>query len=169
MAQRRPCFCSCRPRVIRRGRHHNERACQESASFCSFSRPHQSLINPAGKFAFAQCVSPGDGLHAFQRSLEEGEASIDCADVVTLNRCSSPAARQAQSYALAGAESPHRVRRRKSSRLLTFKFSTAYCTSPAVTASHSHTDGADRPRSARQACDRHDDKPQNRAAGRAGR
>lgn len=34
---------------------------------------------------------------------------------------------------------PTRVRRRRSSRLLTVRFSTAYCTSPAVTASHSHT------------------------------
>ncbi len=132
----------------------------------------QSLINPAGKFAFAQCVSPSAmGCTPFQRSLRKVEScSIDCADVVTLNRCSSPAARQAQSSPRQ-VPIPTRVRRRKSSRLLTFKFSTAYCTSPAVTASHSHTRATVQTAFAQpgQACDRHDDKPQNRAAGQAGR
>ncbi len=129
----------------------------------------QSLINPAGKFAFAQCVSPCYGLHAFPAFVKEGGKLLDRLrgrrDVKTLQQSGSPAGAEfARQVPI-----PTRVRRRKSSRLLTFKFSTAYCTSPAVTASHSHTScGAGGLRSAGLVCDRRAGKLRNRAAERAG-
>lgn len=160
-------FCSCRPQS--NPARPPPIMTVSKRIFLLLLQTTQSLINPAGKFAFAQCISRAMGCTPFQRSLRKVDScSIDCADVVTLKRCSSPAARQAQSSPRQ-VPIPTRVRRRKSSRLLTFKFSTAYCTSPAVTASHSHTKVTVQTAFAQpQACDRHDDKPQNRAAGRQG-
>lgn len=140
MAQRRSCFCSCRPQS--NPARPPPIMTVSKRIFLLLLQTTQSLINPAGKFAFAQCVSPCYGLHAFPAFVKEGGKLLDRLrgrrDVKTLQ----------QSGSAAGAEPgpqvpiPTRVRRRKSSRLLTFKFSTAYCTSPAVTASHSHTKAA---------------------------